>query len=165
MAVVNLNNLVLQTALAGNAKPANVVARIGSGFGAIVDHPPAAFLSRGQFPLPRLPEPEPDTGSPRGAAAMRPTPTAGTPAGPVGSPSGTKVSHHPALPLGVALTGTRTGYGRRADRASYPGSTPLPRRLGRDCQSPDLRDAGTDRNAKALGQWRRTADRTVATVK
>lgn len=165
MAVKNLNNLVLKTALVGNVKLTTAAARIGSGFGAIVDHPPATFLSRGQFPLPRLSEPEPDAGSRREAADLWSMPTAGMPAGPAGSHPGAKVSHHPVSPLGVALTGTPTRFDRGADRASYPGSLMSLRRIGRDCQSPDLRDDGTDQRAKALGLWHRTAARTVAAKK
>lgn len=151
MSVKNLN-LVSKTASVGNAKPTTPAVRIGSGLVAY-DHPDT-FLSLGQFPLPRLPEP--DTRPRQEVSSVFSMPPRPEPVGPTGSVSGVTACRRPERLartelLGVLVDTSRTnpepdtttvhnttvGWCPEVSRASYPGFPLFARRLGRDCQSPD----------------------------
>jgi hypothetical protein len=162
MVTTNLTNLVLKTATTGNKLVARAD-RIGSGFAVVTAHDPAAFLSPGHFPMPRLPEPEQIRPRREVTDVMSMAP-AGLPVGPTGSPSGAKVCRGSGLAEWLIQTDPPV-QPVGATRASYPGSLVRSSRLGRDCQSPDrLRDA-RDRDAKPVQGWRRTAAATTATTK
>lgn len=90
MSVKNLN-LVSKTASVGNAKPTTPAVRIGSGLVAY-DHPDT-FLSLGQFPLPRLPEP--DTRPRQEVSSVISMPPCPEPVGPTGSVSGVTACRRP----------------------------------------------------------------------
>lgn len=161
MVRVTLNNLVLKTERVGNMMPAALADRIGSGFVAAIDHQTATLLSRGQFPLPRLPEPE--QGSRQVVSDATSKPPAGKPVGATGSVSGAMARRN----LRVSSTRTSAAGWRLvgAGRASYPGSYPCASRIGRDCQSPDRLNRRTDRNAAALRLRHRTVRPAPAAAK
>ncbi|OWK37909.1 hypothetical protein [Fimbriiglobus ruber] len=188
MAVKNLNNLVLKTVLVSVKLPAPADC-IGSGFATDIDINPATFLSLGQFPLPRLPEREPQVRSGREEAdmTMMSLPPSRMPASSVGSHSGTKVCHRHASPV-FAVYGdsdtTRTNPRTRpttntatalfaavwpvagASRTSYPGLRAYQSRIGRDCQSPVRQQVDKrGRDAKPVIGWHRTANPAAAAAK
>ena len=162
MVTTNLNNLVQKTVLVGN-KPAARADRIGSGFAVVTAHDPAAFLSPGHFPMPRLPEPE-QTRSRREVTDVMSMAPAGMPVGPTGSPSGAKVCRGSGLAEWLIQTDPPVRP-VGANRASYPGSLDRLCRLGRDCQSPDRLSDSWDRDAKPRAGWRRMTATTTATAK
>lgn len=168
MLATNLNRL-LKTVKVGTVKLPTPADRIGSGFNATFDTDlyPASVLSRGQFPMPRLPEPESEPGS-------RVVPSTGTPTGPRGSFPGTTARRTvstrvqaltglPALPPPVA---TPTSSAKPAgvegaattSRARHPGSHERLCSVERDCQSPDRRTVRVTQAVTARQRgWRRTA--------
>jgi len=182
---MSLTILSLQmTASVRTVKVQTPADRIGSGLVAGVGYP-TAFLSQGQFPMPRLPEPEPR--SRRAVADDQSMPPNGNPNGPAGRLSGNS-ARRPSADRATALSGivigTRTAaparttavtakpvsgmFGCAADpgRASHPGSHPRFSSVGRDCQSPDRLDATWDRKTDlaTLG-WYRTATPATAAGK
>lgn len=155
MAVQNPNAVALKTVLVGNVQLPAPADRIGSGFVAAGGHYPTTFLSRGQFPLPRLPEP--DTRSRRAVVAMA-MPPAAVPAGPAGSVSGATACRGP-----LARTATTPSWPGSTSRASRPWSLGLSNSVGRDCQSPDRHDDRTDHSGPKARK--RTATRPPAAGK
>jgi len=163
MALKTHKTLVLKTASVGVKLP-TPADRIGLGLVAGVTNP-AEFLSEGRFPLPPNPAPEPYFGSRQESTAMRMravTPAA-APAGSAGCsvpgssarrrlpsfrrPSGGwRVTAKWAAAAGrlvtaAGLPGTATTTPADSEsRASFPGSSGLRNRIGRDCQSPDRDD-------------------------
>lgn len=177
MSLVTLKNLVRKSELVSKQVLTALADRIGSGSAMPVDHPPATFLSRGHFPMPRLPEPATERGSRQVVLdAMTSMPSAGIPTGPVGSASGNLAR---TCPSAVKPTATRTppqavrtsqAFARSwrqagGGRASYPGSERSRRGIGSDCQSPDLRLDRADRNATANPRRHRTTTPTNAANK
>ena len=161
MVRVALNNLVLKTERVGNVMPAALADRIGSGFVAAIDHQTATFLSLGQFPLPRLPEPE--QGSRQVVSDATSKPPAGKPIGSIGSVSGASARRNPQARLSRTTATSWRLAG--ASRTSYPGSRVSASRIGRDCQSPDRLNRTTDRNANALRRRHRTTRPAAAAAK
>ncbi len=155
MVATTLNTRVLKTATVGNVKLPTPADRIGAGFVA-VDSYPTTFLSQGQFPLPRLPEPE--CRSRREGVDAMSMPPSGGPAGPAGRCPGESACRGP---LAAAWCAARAG----ASRVSHLWSHGHPWPVGRDCQSPDRRDGRTDRRAVPTAVRRRAATRTAAAGK
>jgi hypothetical protein len=155
MVVTTLNTRVLKTATVGNVKLPTPADRIGAGFVSGIDHYPTTFLSQGQFPVPRLPEPEPRSRR-EGVDAMS-MPPSGGPAGPAGRFPGRSACR---APLAAAWRASEAG----TSRASRPWSLGHPCQVGRDCQSPDRRDDRTDLKATPA-TVRRAATRTAAAAK
>jgi hypothetical protein len=156
MVAKNLNNLVLKTALVGNVTLPAPADHIGSGFVVDAAHYPATFLSLGQFPMPRLPEPEPLRAWREVADVLTSTPSARVPASSVGSPSGAKVSR--ASDRAARLMPTDP-------QVSDPGFRNRLCRLGRDCQSPDRFRDDQNHDAKRRTRWHRTQAAATATAK
>jgi len=175
----------LMTASVRTAKVLTPADRIGSGVVAGIDYP-TAFLSQGQFLMPRLPEPEPR--SRRAVADDQSLPPNGNPNGPDGRNSGNS-ARHPWVNRVLAVSGenviaTRSAPPARTtavtakpvsgmpwctadlSRASHPGSHPRSSSVGRDCQSPDRLDAkrGQLADLATLG-WYRTATPAAAAGK
>ena len=153
MVTTTLKTRVLKTALVGNVKLPTPADRIGSGRVVDLDYPPTTFLSQGQFPMPRLPEPEPR--SRQEVFDAMSMPPAGSPSGPAGRVPGSSACRGP---LAAAWRADRTNPSRANRLRSHGHSNPV----GGDCQSPDRRDDRTD--LKATPETvRRTAARTAAT--
>ena len=127
-----LENLMTKTATVGSAKRLTPADRIGLGFRLVATYP-ADHLSPGQFPLPHNPESESTTGTrqarsvPQMRKQMRAMASAVPPAGPAGCPP-------------VPGTTARRRVFANANRTSFPVSSRLLSRIGRDCQSPDWSD-------------------------
>src|SRR4051812_41713596 len=107
MVATTLNTRVLKTATVGNVKLPTSADRIGAGFVAGVDHYPTTFLSQGQFPMPRLPEPQ--NRSRREVVDATSMPPSGDPAGSAGRLPGSSACRGP---LAAAWRATRTDAGR-----------------------------------------------------
>lgn len=156
MRTATLNIRVLKTALVGNVKLPTPADRIGSGLVNRIDYHPTTFLSLGQFPMPRLPEPEPR--SRQEVVDAMSMPPAGDPDGPAGRVSGNTACR---APLAATWRANRTHPGR----ASCSWSHGLSSRVGCDCQSPDQRDDRKDRKAEPIAVRRRATTRTATTGK
>jgi len=173
----------LMTASVRAAKVLTPADRIGSGLVAGVDYP-TAFLSQGQFPMPRLPEPEPR--SRRAVADDQSLPPNGNSNGPDGRISGNSARHpwvNCVLALGETAAVTRTAPPARTtavtdkpvagmpwcqadrSRASHPGSHPCLSSIGRDCQSPDRLSTERDQFASLAMGGDRTASPAAAAGK
>jgi hypothetical protein len=173
MTALNLNT-VLKTVLAGSVKLPAPADRIGFGVNSDIDHYPTAFLSQGQFPTPRLPEP--DLRSRRTVADDESMPPQGSPAEPNGSVSGKSASPCRGLkPVTTTLARTVTAtalptvFGMlwqvgETSRASHPGSHERSCRNGSDCQSPDRQDARKDLAAdpRQRGRYRKATPAAAA---
>jgi hypothetical protein len=153
MVTTTLKTRVLKTALVGNVKLPTPADRIGSGFVVGMDHYPTTFLSQGQFPLPRLPEPEPR--SRQEVFDAMSMPPAGSPSGPAGRVPGSSACRGP---LAAAWRANRTN----PSRANRPWSHGHSISVSGDCQSPDRLDDRKDLKATP-DTVRQTATRTVAT--
>jgi hypothetical protein len=148
MAVKTLKSLVLKTVKVTSVKLPTPADRIGSG-AAVVDSPPADFLSQGHSFQPQLPSL--NRVRPQEVAAMRYEPTSVVPTSLVGSVSGPSARRRPAA----------FPAAKHATRAGHPWSLCDMPRLGSDCQSPDRDDARTDLTAA----WRpATTARTAGTI-
>jgi hypothetical protein len=154
MRTATLKTRVLKTALVGAVKLPTPADRIGSGRVVRIDYHPTTFLSQGQFPTPRLPEPEPR--SRQEVFDAMSMPPAGGPSGPAGRLPGSSACRGP---LAAAWRANRTNPSRAARPWSHGLSTPV----GRDCQSPDRLDDRDDLEATPATVRRRTATRTAAT--
>ena len=154
MRTTTLKTRVLKTALVGNVKLPTPADRIGSGFAADIDNP-ATVLSQGQFPMPRLPEPEPRSRQEVFDATSMPP--AGSPSGPAWRSPGSSACRGP---LAAAWRADRTN----PSRANRPRSHGLSNPVGGDCQSPDRLDDRTDLKATPK-TVRRTVARTAAAKK
>ncbi len=169
MAVKTLSAVVLKTVLVGNKLP-TPADRIGSGFVADIGHYPTTFLSLGQFPLSRLPEPLPR--SRREVVDAMSMPPAREPAGPAGSVSGVSACRGPLAAVWRANEAnpraratTAWSWPGSASRASRPWSLDRSSRVGCDCQSPDRHDGHRTHDAKPTAVRQRTATRTTAAGK
>ena len=155
MVATTLNTRVLKTVLVGNVKLPTPADRIGTGFVAGMDHYPTTFLSQGQFPLPRLPEPE--SRSRQEVFDAMSMPPAGDPDGPAGRLPGSSACRGP---LAAAWRADRANPSRANRPWSHGHSIPV----GGDCQSPDRLDGRTD--LKATPETvRQTVARTAAAKK
>jgi hypothetical protein len=166
MALKTHKTVVLKT-VSVSVKLPTPADRIGLGLVAGATNP-AEPLSRGRFPSPPNPAPEPYFGSRQESTAMRmqtqtqSVTTAAAPAGSAGCsipgssarrrlasfrrPFGWRVTAKWAAASGrlataTGLTGSRFASPARSEnRVCFPGSSGLQNRIGRDCQSPDRND-------------------------
>jgi hypothetical protein len=148
MRTANLNTRVLKTVLAGNVKLPTTADRIGTGFVVGTDYHSTTFLSLGQFPMPRLPEPEPR--SRQEVFDAMSMPPAGAPDGPAGRLPGSSACRGP---LAAAWRANRTNPSR-ANRLRSHGHASS---IGGDCQSPDRLDDRKDLKATLATVWQTVA--------
>jgi hypothetical protein len=155
MRTATLNTRVLKTALVGSVKLTTPADRIGSGFVAGTGYHSTTFLSQGQFPMPRLPEPE--HRSRQEVFDAMSMPPAGDPDGPAGRLPGSSACRGP---LAAAWRADRAN----PSRANRPWSHGHSISVGGDCQSPDRLDDRTDLKATPTAV-RQTVARTAAAKK
>jgi hypothetical protein len=155
MRTTTLNTRVLKTVSAGNVTLPTPADRIGAGFVVSIDYHPTTVLSQGQFPMPRLPEPEPR--SRQEVFDAMSMPPAGDPSGPAGRVPGSSACRGP---LAAAWRANRANSGR----ANRPWSHGHANSVGGDCQSPDRLDDRKDLKAIPV-TVRQTVARTAATKK